>query len=229
MMDSVPVTGATSYSFFTDSDENNPSVTAFTEERAISWLMSHPHFKVDFFGDLIAANTICQLHQGLVKPFTHPNAIPGDIDLLAFPQLDPSRAIAMEFKRVKVVSHPDCTATVNRAGEIDRGIIQANAYRALGFHQTYLVIILLDDGRALTTPNPMFRYATGQPVDQVFNIPWRQARDPNVGVIYIKINQMTGKHIDHAHSIGYCIDLRAVPVEQTTEMTNKVRTLLIHP
>jgi len=123
------------------------------------------------------------------------------------------------------VSHPDGTATVNRAGEIDKGIIQANAHRELGFHQTYLLVILLDDGRDLKVPNPMFRHTTGEPVDRVLNIPWRQERHPDVGVIYIKINQILGKDINHAHSIGFCIDERAKQCVQTQEMTNKIRSL----
>jgi hypothetical protein len=187
--------------------------------------MANRTFRNDFIGEFIPKNTAYSLHHNLAEPFTRPALKPGDIDLLFYPVDCPSRAIAIECKRVKLVSCLDGSTTVNRAGEIDKGIVQANAYRDLGFHQTYLLILLLDDGRELRTPNPMFRYTTGKPVDRVLNIPWRQERHPDVGVIYVKINQILRKDINHAHSIGYCIDERAIPREQTVEMTNKIRSL----
>ena len=225
IMDSVPLTDATSYSFFSESSEPTSSIATYTENQAIRWLIANRPFRNDFIREFIPANTAYFLHHNLVEPFTRPTLKPGDIDLLLYPVDDPSRAIAIECKRLKLVSHPDGSTTVNRAGEIDKGIQQANAYRELGFHQTYLLVILLDDGRELATPNPMFRYTTGEPVDRVLNVRWRKERHPDVGVIYIKVNQMLKKDINHAHSIGYFIDERATPREQTGAMTNKIRSL----
>ena len=116
--------------------------------------MANPTFSHDFIGEFIPENTPCCLHHHLTAPFNRPNQQPGDIDLLFYPLHDPSQAIAIECKRIKMVSYPDGRSRVNRTGEIDKGIEQAGAYHALGFHPTYILVMLLDDGRELTTPTP---------------------------------------------------------------------------
>ena len=226
MMDSVPVTDQLTYSFFEESAENKDTVAGLTEDKALHWLFAHPIFRVDFACEFFPDPGTVHAHFGLKEPFTQSQAFPGDIDLLLLQPEHPDRPVAFECKRVKIIAQEGGAPIVNRLSELDRGILQAGAYRALGFHQTYLLVILLDDGRVMKTPNIMFRYNDTAPIDKVFNIPWHKNLHPDVGVVYVRINQMTGKHIDHSHSIGYFIDKPAYPITQTAEMTNKIHSLL---
>lgn len=225
MMDSVPVTEQLSYSFFVDNDEKEDSVVNLIEDRAVRWLFDHPVFRNDFIREFFPRPDLVHSYFRQTEPFTQPKTLPGDIDLLLVHRDYPLRPIAFECKRVKIVSRDKDTPTINRLQELTKGIQQANGYRSLGFHQSYLFIILLDDGRAMRATNQMFRYAPAEPMMEVFNIPWHEDLHSDVGVIYVRINQMTGKSINHSHSIGYCIDKKAVPLEQTAEMTNKIRSL----
>jgi hypothetical protein len=224
--DSMPISaGQRTYSFLTPSFENNPSVAEMTEAAAVRWLINDPSFREDLIKEFFSDPHKVRHHFELQKPFTRSGLKPGDIDLLFTHSDHPDQAVAFEVKRVKVVRTVEGIDTVNRLPGITEGIEQANAYRALGFYQTYLLVIILDDGRHIETPNIMFRYNKTQKLELIYNIPISKELHPEVGVIYVRINQFTGKHIDHSNSIGYCIDKTASRIIQTTEMTNKVRSL----
>jgi hypothetical protein len=156
MYDSVPLNpNDTSYSFFTESDSQDATVTGMTEDVAIKWLISNPRFRNTFISDFFDQPGTIKEFYGLQRPFTNPNKVPGDIDVLLADPFQPQYSIAFECKRVKAIS-TDTGSKVNNVQAIKKCVRQANAYRELGFHQTYLTIILLDDGRAMTTPNTMF-------------------------------------------------------------------------
>ncbi len=191
--DSVPLnTHDTEYSFFTKSDRNDPSVTEKTESDAVQWLFNNRRFRRMFLEDFFSLPDQVKIFYGLQHPFTLSGRVPGDIDLLL---VDPTRcdaSIAIECKRVKVVS-TDAYPKVNGDGasKIRHGILQANSYRELGFHRNYLMIIVLDDGRAMTTPNTMFRYSKHYTAETIYNIPWHESLHKDVGIIYVKVNQTT--------------------------------------
>jgi hypothetical protein len=105
----------------------------------------------------------------------------------------------------------------------------ANAYRELGFHQTYLMIILLDDGRAMSTPNTMFRYGTEKTIEYIYSIPKQEPLHDDVGVIYVKISQPTGKHINLTGGIGFCIDKKAKRLDQSHHVNTGINIILANP
>lgn len=74
----------------------------------------------------------------------------------------------------------------------------------------------------------MFHYATGGEIDYVFSAPRLPGLHEDVGVIYVRINQMNGKHINHSHSIGHCIDKGAILREQSFDLTAKVEDIMRH-
>ena len=228
MMDSAPLAaGQSTYSFFTPSFENNPSVTAMVEGEALFWLLQNPQFRKGFFAEFFPQFPKAVRHfTGLVEPFTYHDKTPGDIDLLLVQPDLPHKAVAFEFKRIKVFREETGKEKINRIPYLAHGIEQSNGYHAIGFSQTYLVAIILDDGRHLETPNVMFRYNKDHALDEyVYNLRYSSDLHREVGVIYLRINQMTGKHIDHSHSIGYCIDKPAIPVIQPTDITSKIANL----
>jgi hypothetical protein len=226
MMDSVPITNALSYTFFEDTTEDQASVTTLVENEALRWIIAHPFINTDFAREFFPTASRPDFHLNLVEPFTQPHLKPGDIDLLLINPTDPSKTIAFECKRVKIISTAEGPPKVNGAKQLAASVHQVNAYRKLGFHQIYLLIILLDDGRRHSAPNIMFHYATGRQVDEIFSIPWLADLHEDIGVIYLRINQMTGKHINHSHSIGYCIDKPAARRDQPFELTAQVQHIL---
>jgi len=72
MMDSVLLTNATSYTFFAESDEASPSITTYTEDQAVRWLIANQTFRNDFIREFIPGNVGYFLHHNVVEPLTRP-------------------------------------------------------------------------------------------------------------------------------------------------------------
>jgi hypothetical protein len=223
--DTINLTGATSYPIFADTSEGAPTIREKTEGQALKWLFCNPLFKNEFSQKFFPNATNVRHYLGLQAPFTKSGDKPGDIDVLLVNPEIPHQAVAFEAKRLKIETSEDGTIKINRAGEIAHGICQANHYLKLGFHRNYLLMILLDDGRAQKARYTLMRFASGRPVDEIFSIPWVEALDSDVGVIYIRINQTIDKSIDDTYIISYCIDKEAKRQVQTDEMTNKIRSM----
>jgi hypothetical protein len=224
MMDSVLFEpGKLSYDFFAPGNEDSLSVRSMSETDTLKWLLQHTQFKTDFFKDFFPGSPDTVKHfVGMVEPFTNPSNLPGDIDLLLINPAAPHQAIAFETKRVKVFRDNTGKDKINRLSDLKHGIKQANAYHQLGFHQSYLLVILLDDGRNQENPDQTFHYNKSPYLDrEVYSLKFSTELDPNVGVVYIRLNQMTDKHINNSHAIHYCIDRRAIPIAQSTDMTIK--------
>ena len=147
MMDSVALTGATSYNLFDGAIEDEDSVTKFTENDAVRWLIANQFIKDEFAREFFPSPASTIFLTNLVEPFTWHDVKPGDIDLLLANLENPSKAIAFECKRVKIVSQAVGPPKINGVKQLASAISQVNAYQDIGFHQTYLLIILLDDGR----------------------------------------------------------------------------------
>lgn len=225
--DQQVLNGQRSISFFTETEESQSSVTSMTEDQAIRWLLNSTHIQQLFNEEFFPTSARVKAFFGLAEPFTERNRKPGDIDLLLVDESDPRKAIAFECKRVKVTSMDAAYSKVNNAEGIRKGVQQANGYQSLGFHQSYLMVILLDDSRHLASyPNTMMRNSGSDNVEEVYDIPQNEQPHEDVGVVFLKVTQPTGKHYDRMAGIGLCVDKRAGHLDQTAEMTNKVKDLL---
>ena len=71
----------------------------------------------------------------------------------------PDLAVTAECKRLKVLARRNGTDHENRIEALGRGVAQVNALSNLGIHRTFLVVILLVDGRNRTENNVLFRRA----------------------------------------------------------------------
>jgi hypothetical protein len=224
--DVQPIGDKTTVSFFTETNKNDETVTLMSEDQAIKWLFQNKPFRQLFIGGFFGDTKNIKTYFGLTEPFTTKNKKPGDIDLLFVDPDQPDKSVAFECKRVKALSIDNQTSKINNAEKIKHGVIQANKYQSLGFHQSYLVIILLDDGRHYNSPNILFRNTSTEQLKRVYDIPWNEPLHNDVGIIFITINQPTGNHINLTGGLGFCIDKLAQPLEQTVSMTNKIIDLI---
>ena len=222
--DAQKLDSRTTYSFFTESDSNEESVTSMTEDIAVKWLFQNSSFGQFFIQSFFEKPSGVKSFFGLTEPFTISGKKPGDIDLLLVDPERPDKAIAFECKRVKATSIDRDNSKVNNANGIKKGVIQANKYQSLGFHKSYLMIILLDDGRHFSDyPNTMMRNNNSESVENIYDIPWNENLHDDVGIVFVKITQPTGKHFNQMAGQGFCIDKNATLLQQTTAMTNKVK------
>lgn len=227
--DSQVLTGANEIPFFRESEENSESVTTMTEDQAVKWLLNSFSFRKTFVESFFEKSQNVYSFFGIKEPFVIVGKKPGDIDILLFDKERPDKAIAIECKRLKVTSVDSPLPKVNNSKGIKHGVKQANGLQSLGFYKSFLMIILLDDSRHFDYPNTMLRNSKWHEVDEVYDMPWNEPLNQDVGIIFIKVTQPTGKHFNEMAGIGICIDKRANEQEQTTSITNKIKELIQGP
>ncbi len=224
--DSQPFTGSTSISFFNETEENGTSITSLTEDSAIKWLFNSFSFADKFKRHFFNQSSNVKSFFGEKQPFVITGKKPGDIDLLLVDVERPDKVIAFECKRLKVTSLDKTTSKINNINGVKTGVKQANGLQSLGFYKSYLMIILLDDGRQLDYQNTVMRNSKSESVEEIYDIPWNEPISKDLGIVYVKVTQPTGKHFNEMAGIGFCIDKKAGELEQTSLMTNKVKELL---
>jgi len=227
--DIQPLSGESGMAFFAESADNEESVTSNTEEQILKWILTHRSLGKFLVSQFFEVPSTVKAYLGLTDPFVESGRKPGDIDLLLIDPAKPDRSIAFEVKRVKAVATDDEVSRVNGAEKIRKGVIQVNKYQSLGFHQTYLMVIVLNDARTKRTPNVALRKANSSNVQRVFGIPWNEPLHADVGIVYVEITQFTGRAIAQTGSFGVCIDKRASMLEQASDFTTKVKKLSSQP
>jgi hypothetical protein len=75
-------------------------------------------------------------------------------------------------------------------------------------------------------PNSIFNYSQASDIECIYEIPFNEPLHSDVGVIYIKVNQISSKHINHRGGLGFCIDKTAGKMEQLHDTTIKIKQLL---
>lgn len=212
--------------FDVDDVGGEPSL-ADTPEDAIAqrWLtdamMRSLFFQVAAIPDDVVAFT------QVVEPLLdHRHGSPGDVDLLLVRPEDPSRAVAIECKRVKVVAQSTEHDNVNRVKGLRRGAHQANGLREKGFHRVWLAVLIVVDGRGRTAHNLACRGPTWDTVARVCDFDGRDRLHEDIGVVVLELGQPNGKAIDRAGQVSVSVLNPARERTQTAEMTNRVGRLL---
>jgi len=218
--------GRTRMSFFTECVDNEESLSSLVEDQAIRWLFMNNIIKEIFVGKFFKNPKNIEIYFGLQEPFTIKNKIPGDIDILLVDTEFPEKPIAIECKRVKAIVINEEESKINNVNKIKHGVIQANKYQSLGFYKSFLMIIILDDGRKSEEKNVMLRSTKSIKLKQVYSMPWEEPLHEDVGIVFIRITQMTGKHYNLQAGFGICIDKEAKPIEQNQNMTEKISKLI---
>lgn len=217
---------ANNLNFFSESNQNDQSVTSMDENETIKWLFKNDSFFDYFAEEFFESTKNVKAFFNLTEPFTLKNKKPGDIDIMLVDTEYPERSIVFECKKVKALSSVFLNTKINGIQKIKNGITQTKFYKDIGFHQCYLMIILLDDGRFYDNQNLIFRNTKNEYLQEMFNIPRTKIENEYIGIVFVKIEQTTGKHIDLAGNISFCVDRRAKHVEQSDSITNKVKLLL---
>lgn len=212
--------------FFKEVDSNAQSISDSSEEQIMKWLIGRDDFKTLFIPNFFKGPSTINSYLGLTDPFVVNGKKPGDIDLLMVDLSKPKEPVAIEVKRVKAVSVNDDNSKVNGKDKIKKGVIQANKYYELGFHKCYLMIVVLNDGRVKTTPNVLFRSAKTDNVRDIYNLPYKEPLNPNVGVILLNIIQYLDRDINLSGGFELCVDREAVPQTQSEELTQKIKSIL---
>lgn len=193
------------------------------EEDVIKWLMNSP--AKNLLLDELSVDEDSFIAWSVTRPIIeNTQEKPGDIDILICEAQSPEHAIAFQCKPVSVVAFDQDEDDVNKIPDIKEAVLQANKQRdKLGFYKNYLVIIIKAYGRKRTGSNVLFRGPTPETLKRIYEFPQRESLHDDVGIVFIEIVQPTGKSFNKMVQVGVCLDKEAAVLNQTANLTNRVR------
>lgn len=150
----------------------------------------------------------------------------GDIDLLIIENGDPSRAIAIEFKKVKIRVDSEGEQRVNNLGGLSKLINQGNQRRSQGFYKSFICAIAVIDSAEFKTPNVIVKRTNSEPTERLYNLDSAEGIHPDVGIILIEVPQPTGASYRTLSGFGVCLLRLGTPQDQPSRITNDIYSLL---
>ncbi len=200
------------------------SIREFTESEIIEFI-----YKEKFYHQLYKEIGLSDSQRITIlreqkEPFIlEQNSKPGDIDLILFDPQKPENAIAVEVKCVKFKTKENQSVTTNREKLISEGISQVNQYLKLGFHKTYLLVILLDESWEQAKPNSIFKETGLENAQKLVNPKVLKNLDRNIGLLYMGVRQITPQSL----LLNTGVDIRtiqdAVEIDQNGRITEIIR------
>ncbi len=213
------------FSLFT----NHPSpadetVTALNESSIVRHLFSSSAKELIF--DELEVPCDSSIHFEVTEPIAPRGAKPGDIDVLISQTGSARTAIGLQCKRVKVEALGQSTDRVNKLSDLSGAVRQVNLQRQnFGFHRNYLMIIIETYGALRDQTNVAFRGPTSNTFKEIYEFPQRESLHEDVGIVFIRITQPTHKTFRRMYELGVCLDKQARMLEQTDNLTNRIKEL----
>jgi|TARA_R100000479_G_scaffold51000_2_gene23952 hypothetical protein len=209
--------------------DTHPSLTQlklndrkFEEPEFVEWLIKKGH--IQMLWQAIFPNKDLPLVYGteIKKPFTVSGVKPGDIDIFAMQS--PDTAIGVECKIIKYdfdkhINNPyDLKRAFNKLNKIDDAWEQLEGYRKLGFHKTYLLLIVLDDQSGNKTPGQLSRKIDSKLVTQLKNL---QPKNDS-GIIIFYVSQITEYELEVQNMVSMDLVRDATPQLQSDSLTKMI-------
>jgi hypothetical protein len=214
--------------FFTGDGAPSPErITRQTEAQVLRWLLQTSIARELLCEELnVDQSTYAQVE--IIEPILDRlrKRQPGDIDLLFIPRV--SYSVAFQAKRIAVTATSAETDRSNRhgLGNLENLVVQANGMREIGFHLNYMMVIVEVDGVARDIYNFVSRGPTPERFRKIYEVTWNTPIHADVGVIFVEILQPTTATFRDAGVVGVCVDRRARPLDQPSELTAKIRQLV---
>lgn len=194
----------------------------FKEPEFIQWLIKKGHIHMLWQALFPNKNIALQYGTELKEPFTVNNTKPGDIDILAMQNSD--TAVGIECKIIKFdfdkhIQHPnDINRAFNKLNKIDDAWEQLEGYRKLGFHKTFLLLIVLDDQSGNIAPGQLSRTVDSKLVTQISNL----QRENDSGIIIFYVSQITEYELDIQNIVSMDVIREATPLLQSDKLTEMI-------
>ncbi len=213
------------YKEYRDLDEDD--VTKQGEEEILRWILSSPEGRDLVLRELgVGPDSFVALsvRQPVIE---RGNLKPGDVDLLICEGNRADLAIGIQCKRVKVTALSQEDDRCNKLLDITGGITQVNLQREnLGFHRNYLMIVIETYGRNRSHSTVLFRGPARDTLKEIYDFQRRERLHADVGIIFVTVTQPTGKSFDKMSVIGICVDQDAARLDQTDQLTNRIREFM---
>lgn len=226
--DSVTIQGGeTSSSFFQDVEAHDVNAASnLSEAELVDWVVSNAQTRrllLECLG--LKESSKCVVRA--TYPFiTGGGSKPGDIDFIACDEDAPHEAVAIEFKRIKVVATGIGDNVYRVLKAVEKVESQIEGLHGLGFSRTFLGIIVVIDGRLRSHHNFTARGPTQKTFSRILDIADGLQKPEGAGVLYIEISQPISKPLGEASMVCMCEHIEAVPRTQHGDLSDRVKNVL---
>lgn len=230
-----PAGGTLATYFKDDKSFDEESVTNKHERQLVDELFAEAQSRQLLFPELdLPLNSFFKTH--VVEPLIEDRQRkPGDIDVLVCPSDNPNLAVAIECKRVKVIAASSVDDDVHKIKDIRDGAAQTKAMRKMGFHRTFIAVLIQVDGRKREERNTVTRGLNPQAtfdgerrtLKEIYEFPQSGIFNADVGFVFIEVIQPTGKSFEKMGGICLRLEREARRIEQPSTLTNRVAALIL--
>lgn len=206
--------------------ESEARMTEVSETDLLNWIFSNSDKRQLLLENMLTPNIAYTVFREKSAPILKDDDKPGDIDILLVPENREHESIALEVKRVKAKITEEGNEVINKVDTaFKKGIHQANAL-CDKFHKTYLVLLIVTDGKNKQNVNPLFRGVNGDRIHELYSITFDESLNEKVGVVFVKITEPSVAEFNTMGYFGVCHDRSASPKEQLSEYTERIKKLV---
>jgi hypothetical protein len=145
---------------------------------------------------------------------------------LIVPRDNPRDARAIEFKRVALDESDSGSQRIRRVSAIDEGFAQAEGLVRLGYHESYLGLIVASDIRSRVSDNSIFN-DPGMPARaEILGTPQWGSLSPDVGLLWVELNQGRDASINSSGAVSLCVLKPARKQEQLASRSQLLARIL---
>lgn len=194
------------------------SLLKLGEDEAIDWLIRTRRLRM-LLNELFEQNqTGVYMAKELKEPFTDPKKIPGDLDIVLYK--NPDLSIGIECKLIKYTLEKEAGdfSPFNKLSGIDKGWEQLEGYSKLGFHKTYLLLIVLDDQSTNENLSQVHRTLQNSVITKLRNLD----RKSDSGIIIFFISQISKFDFNVQNVVRLDHHKQAVPYNQSEKLTEMI-------
>jgi hypothetical protein len=170
----------------------------------------------------LAEDASCK--DGVVEPVVHNRKkIPGDIDLLIAPVGCPQHTVAIECKRVPVISTDRKDRLLRHwVKSVRKGVRQANGLHAMGFHRSFLALVIVADTLAKPSQNLSIHPGT---FSRIYDLPALEGLHEKVGLLVIEIVQPSHRSFEDRALVAIGVAKQAAGHDQPPTLSESIARL----
>ncbi|BAO56123.1 hypothetical protein [Nonlabens marinus] len=193
-----------------------------SENEVLDWIIGKKHLYMlinEIFYDL---NRPIYSALELREPYVDPKSIPGDLDMVLFQ--NPDHAIGFECKVIKfdhekrLNNLENSSRAFNKLKGIDKGWKQLDGYNKLGFHKTYLLLIILDDQSSNKAEGQISRRIHNKIVTDLDSL----NKESQSGILIYYISQITPYEFNVQNIVRLEKYKEAIPSVQKESLTTLI-------
>ncbi|TNF28009.1 MAG: hypothetical protein EP329_18675 [Deltaproteobacteria bacterium] len=219
----IPAGTHTAFGVDREGEATEDRVTRALESEVVTWCVGD-HAARSALLERLGLSGDVDVYTEVTEPVVRASVEkPGDIDVICLPR-DLRFAVALEAKCVKVSLREDDSHKVNRLGKLRGAVDQANALHGLGFHQTWLWVVLLVDGSRGNAPNPMGRRSDAA-VREVAEAVQAWHLEPEVGLVFSELVQPTALSVNDQGGFMTAVIRPARPNHQGSGLCEQLEEL----